>query len=118
MNLMYLTFQEDAPLYLGVKNKIEGQISAFEKLGYQVTCSMWQDNLFCFFGADSFQRPLDPAKRLMKQMTSIANEYIGGHSFDVLYLRLDRVSSDMIQICKTARANHGKTIVVEIPNDP
>ncbi|MCY1713078.1 glycosyltransferase [Caproiciproducens galactitolivorans] len=118
MNLMYLTFQEDAPLYLGVKNKIEGQISAFEKLGYQVTCSMWQDNRFCFFGADSFQRPLDPAKRLMKQMTSIANEYIGGHPFDVLYLRLDRVSSDMIQICKTARANHVKTIAVEIPNYP
>lgn len=118
MNLMYLTFQEDAPLYLGVKNKIEGQISAFEKLGYQVTCSMWQDNSFCFFGADSFIKPLDPAKRLMKQMTTIANDYIGGHSFDVLYMRLDRVSSDMIRICKTARANHVKTIMVEIPNYP
>ncbi|QEY33704.1 glycosyltransferase family 4 protein [Caproiciproducens galactitolivorans] len=118
MDLMYLTFQEDAPLYLGVKNKIEGQISAFEKLGYRVTCSMWQNSRFRFFGADSFEKPLDPAKRLMKQMAAIANEYIGRHPFDVLYMRLDRISFDVIRICKTARANHVKTIVVEIPNYP
>lgn len=58
MKLMYLTFQEDAPLYLGVKNKIEGQISAFEKLGYQVTCSMWEGSSFKFLGRIALPKPL------------------------------------------------------------
>lgn len=118
MKLMYLTFQEDAPLYLGVKNKIEGQISAFEKLGYQVTCSMWQGDSFRFFGADQFAKSINPARGKMKQFAQIANEYLSTHSFDVLYMRLDRIRFDMIQICKTARENHAKTIVVEIPNYP
>jgi hypothetical protein len=118
MKLMYLTFQEDAPLYLGVKNKIEGQIEAFQKLGYEVTCSMWQDGSFHFFGADSFSVPIDPAKGKMKQFAKIADDYMAHHSFDVLYMRLDRISFDMIRICKTARANHVKTVAVEIPNYP
>ncbi len=118
MKLMYLTFQEDAPLYLGVKNKIEGQTAAFQKLGYEVTCSMWQGNQFVFFGADSVTKEIDPAKGKMKQFAAIANEYLKQHSFDVLYLRLDRISFDSIQICKTARENHVKTIAVEIPNYP
>ncbi len=118
MKLMYLTFQEDAPLYLGVKNKIEGQISAFEKLGYQVTCSMWQGNEFRFFGADSLTKTIDPAKGKMKQFAQIANDFLSTHAFDVLYMRLDRIRFDMIQICRTARRNHAKTIVVEIPNYP
>ncbi len=118
MNLMYLTFQEDAPLYMGVKNKIDGQINAFEKLGYQVTCSMWQGDSFHFWGADNFDRKIDSQKGKMKQLTQIANEYLKTHSFQVLYIRLDRISFDMIQICKTARENGVKTIVVEIPNYP
>lgn len=118
MKLMYLTFQEDAPLYLGVKNKIEGQISAFEKLGYEVTCSMWLGNSYRFFGADSFTKDIDPSKGKMKQFAQIANEYLKSHSFDILYMRLDRIRFDMIQICKTAQENHAKTIVVEIPNFP
>lgn len=118
MKLMYLTFQEDAPLYLGVKNKIEGQIEAFQKLGYDVTCSMWNDNRFQFFGADSLSVPIDPAKGKMKQFAKIADDYMARHSFDVLYMRLDRISFDSIRICKTARANHVKTVAVEIPNYP
>jgi len=118
MKLMYLTFQEDAPLYMGVKNKIEGQISAFEKLGYQVTCSMWRGNSFQFFGADQFAQTIDPSKGKMKQFTQIADHYLEKHSFDTLYLRLDRISFDMIQLCKTAREHNAKTIVVEIPNFP
>lgn len=118
MKLMYLTFQEDAPLYLGVKNKISGQMEAFQKLGYEVTCSMWKGNEFCFFGADNVTKPLDPAKGKMKQFAKIAGDYMASHAFDVLYFRLDRISFDVIQICKIARANHVKTIAVEIPNYP
>lgn len=118
MKLMYLTFQEDAPLYLGVKNKIEGQIEAFQKLGYDVTCSMWKDGSFYFFGADNLSVPIDPAKGKMKQFARIADDYIARHSFDVVYMRLDRISFDVIRICKTARANHVKTVAVEIPNYP
>jgi len=118
MKLMYLTFQEDAPLYMGVKNKITGQMEAFKKLGYQVTCSMWQGSSYIFFGGDNVTQQIDPAKGKMKQFTRIANDYMASHSFDVLYLRLDRISFDMIQICKTARANHVKTVVLEIPNYP
>lgn len=118
MKLMYLTFQEDAPLYLGVKNKIEGQVSAFEKLGYEVTCSMWQGNTFRFFGAEPLTKTFDPSAGIMKQLTRIADEYLRKHQFDILYMRLDRISFDMIRICKTARKNQVKTIVVEIPNYP
>lgn len=118
MNLLYLTFQEDAPLYLGVKNKINGQISAFEKLGYQVTCSMWKENHFCFFGADTFTEQINPAKGKMKQFFNIANQYLQSHTFRILYIRLDRISFDAIQICKTARANGAETIIIEIPNYP
>jgi glycosyltransferase involved in cell wall biosynthesis len=118
MKLMYLTFQEDAPLYMGVKNKIDGQISAFEKLGYQVTCSMWQGNSFCFFGADNFTEQINPTQGKMKQFSSIANRYLQTHTFQILYIRLDRISFDVIQICKTARANGAETIMIEIPNYP
>ncbi len=118
MKLMYLTFQEDAPLYLGVKNKIEGQVSAFEKLGYEVTCSMWQGNTFRFFGAEPMAKAFDPSAGIMKQLTRIADDYLRKHQFDILYMRLDRISFDMIRICKTARKNQVKTIVVEIPNYP
>ena len=118
MKLMYLTFQEDAPLYLGVKNKIEGQVSAFEKLGYEVTCSMWQGNTFRFFGAEPMAKAFDLSAGIMKQLTRIADEYLRKHQFDILYMRLDRISFDMIRICKTARKNQVKTIVVEIPNYP
>ncbi|MGX8701578.1 glycosyltransferase [Caproiciproducens sp.] len=118
MKLLYLTFQEDAPLYLGVKNKIEGQVGAFEKLGYQVTYSMWQGSMFQFFGAEPQKSGFDSSGGIMKQLTQIALEYVRKHSFDVLYLRLDRVSFDMLGICRTARENRVKTIVAEIPNYP
>lgn len=118
MKLMYLTFQEDAPLYLGVKNKIEGQVGAFEKLGYEVTYSMWQGNTFQFFGAEPLKRSFDSSKGIMKQLTRIAYEYLQKNRFEVLYLRLDRISFDMLRICRAARDNQVKTIVVEIPNYP
>ena len=103
MKLMYLTFQEDAPLYMGVKNKIEGQVSALEKLGFQVTYTMWEKDEFKFLGAENFTKHFDSSKGIMKQLTNIANHYLEENEFDVLYLRLDRISFDFINICKTAR---------------
>lgn len=118
MKLMYLTFQEDAPLYIGVKNKIEGQICAFEKLGYEVSYSMWKKNQFDFYGANPKTYPINSSHGKMKQFAKYANEYFTNYSFDVLYFRIDRVSYDVIRICRTVRENKSKTIVVEVPNFP
>lgn len=118
MKLMYLTFQEDAPLYMGVKNKIEGQVSALERLGFQVTYTMWEKDEFKFLRAANFTKHFNSSKGIMKQLTNIANHYLEENEFDVLYLRLDRISFDFIDICKTARLNKVKKIIVEIPNYP
>lgn len=118
MKLLYLTFQEDAPLYLGVKNKIEGQVEAFEKLGYTVTFSLWGGGCFRFFGAEPADFPIRPGGGVMKQLAASAEDYLRAHPVDVLYFRLDRVRFDALRICALARAGGAKTVVIEIPNYP
>ena len=85
MNLLYLTFQEDAPLYLGVTRKIRGQASAFQKLGYHVTYTLWNGRTFCFYGADSCEVQIGQG-RVMKQFFQIATDYVAS---PVSYTHLD-----------------------------
>ena len=115
MKLLYLTFQEDAPLYLGVTRKIRGQASAFQKLGYEVTYPLWREKTFCFCGEDRHEVQIGPG-RVMKQFFQIAADYVAAHRFDVLYIRLDRISFDVIHLCKAARKAGTRQIGVEIPN--
>ena len=117
MKLLYLTFQEDAPLYLGVTRKIRGQASAFQKLGYEVTYTLWREKTFCFCGEDRHEVQIGPG-RVMKQFFQIAADYVAAHRFDVLYIRLDRISFDVIHLCKAARKAGTRQIGVEIPNYP
>lgn len=117
MNLLYLTFQEDAPLYLGVTRKIRGQAAAFQKLGYEVTYTLWQGKTFRFCGADSHEAQIGPG-RVMKQFFQIAEEYVSARRFDVLYLRLDRISFDVLHLCRAARKAGTRRIGIEIPNYP
>ena len=70
MKLLYLTFQEDAPLYLGVTRKIRGQASAFQKLGYEVTYTLWREKTFCFCGEDRHEVQIGPG-RVMKQFSKL-----------------------------------------------
>ncbi len=117
MNLLYLTFQEDAPLYLGVTRKIRGQASAFQKLGYHVTYTLWNGRTFCFYGADSREVQIGQG-RVMKQFFQIATDYVASHRFDVLYIRLDRISFDAIRLCRAAKRAGTRHIGIEIPNYP
>ena len=76
MRLLYLTFQEDAPLYAGVLNKIRGQASAFQSLGFDVTYSWWKDNRFCFFGQNPQKVPINASHGVMKRFYEIAAGYL------------------------------------------
>lgn len=119
MRLFYLTYQEDALLYAGVKKKIQWQARAFEKLGYDVTYSMWQDNQFCFYQKGEVSKvELPVSGRRMKQFFLAAETYLKTNQIDTLYIRLDRVTYDVPKICRIARENGTKTIVVELPNYP
>lgn len=117
MNLLYLTFQEDAPLYLGVTRKIRGQAAAFQKLGHTVTYTLWRETAMQFFGADPQTKQIGPGPK-MKQFFQIAEEYVASHNVDILYIRLDRISSDVVRLCKAARQNGTRHIGIEIPNYP
>lgn len=119
MKLLYLTFQEDALLYVGVVRKIGWQAQAFRKLGYEVTYSLWKGLEYRFVnGGGTETHSVTPGSGLMHRFSAVAKEYVAVHSFDVLYMRLDRVSSDTVALCRTARANGVKRIVIEFPNYP
>lgn len=117
MNLLYLTFQEDAPLYLGVTRKIRGQAAAFQKLGHTVTYTLWRESAMQFYGAEPQTKQIGPGPK-MKQFFQVAEEYVSTHPVDVLYIRLDRISSDAVRLCKAARRNGTLHIGIEIPNFP
>lgn len=119
MKLMYLTFQEDAMLYVGVVRKIGWQAHAFEQLGYEVTYSLWKGNEYRFITAGSTEvRTISGGGGMMKQFARAAEEYLSSHRFDVLYLRLDRISFDVLKICRIARQNGAKRVIIELPNFP
>lgn len=119
MKLMYLTFQEDAILYVGVVRKIRWQARAFEQLGYEVTYSLWKGNEYRFTTGDRTETAaIAGGKGLMGQFARAAEEYLSSHRFDVLYLRLDRISFDVLKICRMARKNGTKRVIIELPNYP
>lgn len=119
MKLMYLTFQEDALLYVGVVRKIHWQAHAFEQLGYDVTFSLFQGSQYCFTHAGQTETTdVGTGSGIMHRFAAAAHEYLTQHSFDVLYMRLDRISFDVIDLCRTARANGVQKIIIEQPNYP
>ncbi len=119
MKLMYLTFQEDATLYVGVTRKIGWQAHAFEKLGYEVTYSLWKGLEYRFItGGKTEAKSIAGGHGLMRQFSQVAQEYLSAHHFDVVYIRLDRISFDVIRLCKTARANGARQVIIELPNYP
>ncbi|QNK41486.1 glycosyltransferase [Caproicibacter fermentans] len=119
MKLFYLTFQEDAELYLGVTRKIEWQVRAFEQLGYKVTHTLWKNECFIFFqGGETLSVPVTRGFRRMHRFSQAALDYLTDHRFDVAYLRLDRISFDVIRICRKLKENGTRRVIVEIPNYP
>jgi Glycosyltransferase len=119
MKLMYLTFQEDATLYMGVTRKIGWQADAFKKLGYEVTYSLWKGLEYRFITDSGVETRTIPGGRgLMHQFSEVACEYLTSHHFDVLYMRLDRISFDVIRLCRTARENGAQKVIIELPNYP
>jgi glycosyltransferase involved in cell wall biosynthesis len=119
MKLIYLTFQEDAELYLGVTRKIKWQVHAFEELGYEVTHTLWKNECFIFFhGSETLSMPVTSGYRRMHRFSLAVLDYLGSHRFDVAYLRLDRISFDVIRICRTLKESGTRRILIEIPNYP
>ncbi|MGI6283113.1 glycosyltransferase [Caproicibacterium lactatifermentans] len=119
MELMYLTFQEDALLYVGVTRKIRSQVHAFQQLGYHVTYSLWKGCEYRFVTENGTQiKKLTGGSGMMHQLADAAKEYLSQHSFDVLYMRLDRISFDVLEICRITRRNGTRRIIIELPNYP
>lgn len=119
MKLFYLTFQEDAPLYLGVIRKIGWQADAFRKLGYEVTYSLWSGHTYRFVTENGVEeREVSAGHGLMHRFSEAARDYLAAHPCDVVYMRLDRISFDILRLCRTARANGARHILIELPNYP
>ncbi len=118
MKLMYLTFQEDALLYVGVVRKIGWQVRAFRKLGYQVTYSLWKGSEYRFITDGKTEVKRIGGGGMMRQFAAAAREYVSLNRFDVLYMRLDRISFGVLRICRAARANGVRRIIIELPNYP
>lgn len=119
MKLFYLTFQEDAELYLGVTRKIKWQARAFERLDYQVTYTLWKNECFLFReGSNLLSVPVTRGYRRMHRFSQAVLDFLKDHKFDVAYLRLDRISFDTIQICRTLKESGTKRVILEIPNYP
>ncbi len=118
MRLMYLTFQEDGLLYVGVVRKIRWQVRAFERLGYETTYSLWKDGEYRFITGEKTEAVPVGGRGLMKQFARAAEDYLSKHRFDVLYMRLDRISFDVLKICRIARENGAGRVIIELPNYP
>lgn len=119
MKLIYLTFQEDAELYLGVTRKIKWQVRAFQELGYEVTYTLWKNECFVFYrGAETLSMPVTRGYRRMHRFSLAVLDYLNSHAFDVAYLRLDRISFDVLRICRALKENGTRRILIEIPNYP
>lgn len=119
MNLFYLTFQEDAELYLGVTRKIAWQVRAFEELGYQVTYTLWKKECFGFYrGKESRSVPVPLGAGRMHRFAQAALDYLKDHRFEIAYLRLDRISFDVVRICRALKAYGTRRVILEIPNYP
>lgn len=119
MKLLYLTFQEDAPLYTGVTRKIAGQARAFEELGYEVTYALWKGTNFNFYSANKTETVKIPGGRgLMRQFESAARVYISSGNFDVVYMRLDRIRFGSVRLCRLAKKRGAQRVIIEIPNYP
>jgi len=119
MKLIYLTFQEDAELYLGVIRKIKWQVRAFQELGYEVTHTLWKNECFIFYkGTETLSMPVTKGYRRMHRFSMAVLDYLSSHRFDVAYLRLDRISFDVIRICRALKENGTRRILIEIPNYP
>lgn len=54
----------------------------------------------------------------MKQFFQIAADYVAAHRFDVLYIRLDRISFDVIHLCQSRRKAGTRQIGVKSPIIP
>lgn len=117
MNLLYLTFLEDNELYLGVKKKISGQVKAFKNLGYNVSYSMWESDKFYFYGNNNATYNLSSDNRMIKQFCSITKHYLLRYKTDIIYFRVDRLSSDIMSLLSFAKKNKLK-VIIEIPNFP
>lgn len=118
LRLLYLTFQEDAPLYAGVLNKIRGQAAAFCALGFSTTYSVWKGNAFHFYGDAPAAVPIDADRQVMRRFYEIAAGYLTRNPCEVLYVRLDRVDFGVVSLLKRAKACGVKHILLEIPNYP
>ncbi len=118
LRLLYLTFQEDAPLYAGVLNKIRGQAAAFCALGFSTTYSAWKGNAFHFYGDAPAAVPIDADRQVMRRFYEIAAGYLTRNPCEVLYVRLDRVDFGVVSLLKRAKACGVKHILLEIPNYP
>ncbi|MDD3228498.1 MAG: glycosyltransferase [Oscillospiraceae bacterium] len=118
MKLLYLTFQENSVLYAGVIKKIKGQSAAFAKLGFNVTYSLWSGNFFHFYGANPGTVPISAEHGVMNRFYEIAIEHLEHHSYDILYVRLDRIDFGVIRLFQHARTAGIQKIIVEIPNYP
>lgn len=119
MKLFYLTFQEDAELYLGVTRKIAWQVRAFRELGYEVTHTLWKDDSFSFYTGGEVQSvPVPAGPRRMRRFSGAVLGYLQARRFDVAYLRLDRISFDVLRICRTLKENGTRRVILEIPNYP
>lgn len=119
MKLFYLTFQEDAELYLGVIRKIRWQVRAFEALGYDVTYTLWKNECFGFHhDSETISVPVTKGYRRMHRFSQAVLDFLSRRSFDIAYLRLDRISFDVIRICRTLKKNGTSRVIIEIPNYP
>jgi len=119
MKLLYLTFQEDAPLYSGVTRKIAWQAGAFERLGFEVTYSLWSGSEYRFCtGGRTEPIPVPEGPGRMHRFAQAAGEYLERHPCDVLYFRLDRMSFDAVALCRAAKAGGAQKVILEIPNYP
>ena len=119
MKLLYLTFQEDAPLYLGVTRKIAGQARAFEKLGFDVTYTLWKkDNFYFYSGGKTETVKITGRHGLMRRFEAAAKNCIALHGFDIIYIRLDRINFGIINLCRFAKNNGTRYVIIEIPNYP
>lgn len=119
MELMYLTFQEDAPLYVGVLRKIRWQARAFQALGYRVTYTLWQGSRYRFVTeSGTEEKDVGGGSGILHRFAAAAEDYLARRRFDVLYLRLDRMSFDILKICRMARKNGAGRIIIEFPNYP
>lgn len=117
--LVYITYIDYSKnSFSGVKHKIQGQIKAFTKVGYDVDLvTQYDDRAIVYYNRKEKERYYSYSHLKRFSILKAVKDLLKKNEYEVAYIRFQFFSEDVFQILKELKQNKTK-ILVEIPTYP